>query len=150
MSDLAPFLLARVAEDEERALRAPAGPWRLTEITEGIGLRWYMVEGAPPPAGTSRPDQGADGDPTSVVDIEDESLGRYFERFDPARVLAECAAKRRIVTDHADTTTYVYRDDGSEACGRCGDGTVEAPCQTLLALAQPYADHEDFQEAWRL
>lgn len=139
MSDLAQFLLARVAEDEDRALRAPAGPWRLTEITEGIGLRWYMVEGAPPPAGTSRPDQGADGDPTSVVDVEDESLGRYFERFDPARVLAECEAKRRVVELHPDMLGW---------CQGCAHESH--PCRTLFALAQPYADHEDFQEAWRL
>lgn len=146
MSDLAQFLLARVAEDEERALRAPAGPWRLTEITEGIGLRWYMVEGAPPPAGTSRPDQGADGDPTSVVDVEEESLGRYFERFDPARVLAECEAKRRIVELHSGTAEWCGWTQG-------GDGThadMGDDCDTLIALAQPYADHEDFQEAWRL
>lgn len=146
MSDLAQFLLARVAEDEDRALRAPAGPWRLTEITEGIGLRWYMVEGAPPPAGTSRPDQGADGDPTSVVDVEDESLGRYFERFDPARVLAECEAKRRVVELHSGKAPWCGWTQGGD--GVHGEG--EDACDTLLTLAQPYADHEDFQEAWRL
>lgn len=52
-----------------------------------------------------------------------------WARFSRARVLAEVAAKRAIVEFH--------RADGDQ-------------CGTLLALAQPYADHADFQDAWRV
>jgi hypothetical protein len=38
------------------------------------------------------------------------------------------------------------------ACGTCGsvdDSPVEWPCDTVLALALPYADHPDYREEWR-
>jgi hypothetical protein len=50
----------------------------------------------------------------------------------PARVLAECEAKRRIVELMSDEVEYVvYSDD------------------VLRALALPYADHPDFRPEWR-
>jgi hypothetical protein len=50
----------------------------------------------------------------------------------PARVLAECEAKRRIVELMSDEVEYVvYSDD------------------VLRALAQPYADHPDWREEWQ-
>ena len=89
------------------------------------------------------------------------------------RVLAECEAKRRILEDHG----WTYRDPyeswkGPEYralwgdtrdlkdCTRCGGvshhpnlGEVERrdswPCTTLKALASVYADHPDYDEAWR-
>ena len=72
----------------------------------------------------------------------------------PARVLAECDAKRRIVELHG------RRDD--DTCAECGDGEPDTgpgdrgwfeaahwPCLTLQLLALPYADHPDFQEQWK-
>ena len=53
------------------------------------------------------------------------------ETFNTARVLAECAAKRRIVEHHA---PYAG-----------GSGRP-----TLLLLALPYADHPDYDETWRV
>jgi hypothetical protein len=48
-------------------------------------------------------------------------------RWDPARVLAECAAKRRIVEMYA---------------GQHGQPYV------LHFLALPYADHPDYRQEW--
>jgi hypothetical protein len=53
--------------------------------------------------------------------------------FDPARVLAECEAKRRIVERTAGLNRYRLKDQ-----------------MTLQDLALPYADHPDFQPEWRL
>lgn len=58
----------------------------------------------------------------------------------PARVLAECEAKRQIVAAHADDHKF------------CGDEVIlepGAPCDTLLTLAAVYADHPDYRDEWR-
>lgn len=56
-------------------------------------------------------------------------------RHDPARVLAEVEAKRRIV-DLCDTETPET-------------GGLPLAIRTLRLLALPYADHPDYDEAWR-
>jgi hypothetical protein len=64
---------------------------------------------------------------------------------DPARVLAECEAKRRIVELHAG-----YRDElsGFWYCDACDRS--HWPCETLMILAQPYSDHPDYLKEWKL
>ena len=77
----------------------------------------------------------------------------------PARVLAECEAKRLIVAEHQTSTEW---DDGINACTTCQwdidcdapkhdhqRGSGRFPCPTLRFLALPYADHPDYDEAWR-
>lgn len=57
----------------------------------------------------------------------------------PARVLAQCEAVRRIVEEHADVDPCDAHDASFE--------TID--CDTLRALALPYADHPEFREEWR-
>lgn len=64
----------------------------------------------------------------------------------PARVLAECAAKRAIVEVHHEYLAV---------CSHCvelgGAYDREAwPCSTLRALASVHADHPDFDPSWSL
>jgi hypothetical protein len=60
-----------------------------------------------------------------------------------ARVLAECEAKRRIVADYADAISEnLYSEWGQAA--RYGLH------RAITALAQPYADHPEFREEWRV
>jgi hypothetical protein len=79
----------------------------------------------------------------------------------PARFLAECEAKRRIIEAHPLTHDVVAVHSGETpgvACANCAalgrseKDIVEdlGPCDTLLALASIYSDHPDFDEAWRL
>lgn len=72
-----------------------------------------------------------DGDP-----YYDDEAGDYERRFVPARVLAECDAKRRIVEWAKEN------DHGFERPRPVGDVVLE-----LLAL--PYADHSDYQQEWK-
>jgi hypothetical protein len=67
----------------------------------------------------------------------------------PARVLAECEAKRQIIT------RYEYacqQADGHKAWETSDDGwekiagALELCCQSLAAV---YADHPDYREEWR-
>ena len=57
------------------------------------------------------------------------------------------AAMRTVVKMH----DYTDEWGGNGEEWRCQSGNyVAEPCSTLLALAQPYADHADFQDSWRL
>ena len=76
-------------------------------------------------------------------------LGEYY---DPARVLAECEAKRRIVEMHHSTPAPGVDRDGFDLggywCNECDDG-ISWPCPTLRALAAVYAGHPDYRDEWR-
>lgn len=70
------------------------------------------------------------------------------ELIDPARVLADCEAKRRVIDaawgDH-------LRIEGE--WGMCrSKSELEAANdypEAVTALALPYADHQDYREEWR-
>ena len=64
------------------------------------------------------------------------------------RVLAECEAKRRIVTLHGDAHECSTFDHHGEVdnCTWCLDAE---DCSTMLLLASVYADHPDHREEWR-
>jgi hypothetical protein len=61
----------------------------------------------------------------------------HIARWDPARVLAECEAKRRIVELVLDRP---IRDHGDCKC---------ESCWTLRLVALPYADHPDYRAEWK-
>jgi hypothetical protein len=108
---LTEFLLARIAEDEAAAMtahhesmRGYAGPGFIRSIVE-----WR----------------------SQARDVRGREL---IERYTPARVLAECEAKRRIIEQLSDVGwvgSYAVRDF------------------VLEQLTLPYADHPDFREEWR-
>jgi len=79
MADLVTFLLNRLADDEGAAKRAGGRGW--TEDEEGCCV-----------------DLG--GDRGESVETHAVIYAPHIARWDPARVLAECAAKRRIIEEH--------------------------------------------------
>ena len=71
----------------------------------------------------------------------------HITRWDPARVLAEVGAKRRIVDAHTPTSGGL--------CPTCWEGAewggpAASPCPTLRLLAQPYAGRDGWREEWRV
>lgn len=110
---LAAFLLEQIAEDERVAREATAGPW-----VERYDTAW----GPGPNDMVIRPDD--------AIGVEDL---RHVIRHDPARVLADCEAKRRIVI-HA------------EMAG--GHGAQLALQHVLRFLALPYADRPGYDPEW--
>jgi len=63
---------------------------------------------------------------------------------DPARVLREVEAKRRILERHRDCGSGVgYCDDG----GHGSDGE-DPGCAEMEDLAAPYSDHPDYDPSW--
>ncbi|MCU1677719.1 MAG: hypothetical protein JWM93_2477 [Frankiales bacterium] len=113
------FLEARLRDDQAAAEAATPGPW---VYDEGLGDSWIVA---------------ADG--SSVADFCDNRGhnvdAAHAARFDPARVLAECAAKRRIIEG------YKYLDTDP-------DLRMHAWTFALRCLAQPYADHPDYRQEW--
>lgn len=125
---IAEFLLARIAEDEEAATAATGKTWRVDDETYPMAIQVAdshrdVVSG------------GRWGGEGNV--FEDGADAHHIARHDPARVLAECEAKRRIVERHL--------------ANRLASDEVEFETELVLrALASVYADHPDFREEWRL
>jgi hypothetical protein len=92
MDDLVAFLRARLDEDEAVARAATDGPWSPWEGRElrGLGDLIHPVRTPGQMAGSRATIVTA-----SWLDAE------HIARHNPARVLAEVAAKRRIVEDYA-------------------------------------------------
>lgn len=132
MDDLVAFLRARLNEDERAAQSAasvcgchPEAPsWSFDdEATDG---RIVLVD-EPHPRTRRKIGRRWNGS------YEGLFMAQHVVRHDPARVLREVAAKRRIVDRYAWLREH----------GDTGDAAWVLP---LLAL--PYADHPDYRPEW--
>ena len=130
--DLAAFLLDRILEAEAVAREATPGPWR--------SIQWRSdADDEPTVYGV---DAGPRADePVPVVPRSAErKAGRNADHIalhDPALVLAECAALRRVVEIH------------QQAARVAGEGLAFPTRAVLHALALPYAAHPDYDSSWR-
>jgi hypothetical protein len=119
------FLLARIAEDKRIAVDA---------ATAAGGEDW-PVDGPP------------------AAEAGSQAAAEYVSRHDPGRVLAECAAKRRMVLAcreaGPDLTFLGRRPAGMADFPLTPHGTHELAALTLALLALPYAAHHDYREEWR-
>ncbi len=73
--------------------------------------------------------------------------GAHIARHDPARVLREVEAKRRMLAAHP--IEYSRVSDFTD-CAACMDvDTYDAyPCLTVRLLALPFADHPEYRAEW--
>ena len=134
---LTDFLLARIAEDETVARAATPGPW----VVRSLG--YVAGGGATSLFGTDVHDAPADHEPDA----------EHIARHDPARVLAECEAKRRIV-EHADAFADCEVHPGRKSETDCDECIAAWRINMndewyLRFLALPYADHPDYREEWK-
>jgi hypothetical protein len=120
VNELTDFLLARIAEDEANvaAILRQDPNWE----ADGDGV-------------FDRPDR-------RIAYVRGDYAATHIAHWDPARVLAECEAKRRVVELHRTDAT----DPEVIVCAVCLYGP---PCETLRLLALPYADHPDYRPEWR-
>jgi len=150
---LTEFLLARIAEDEAAALAASPPPWSYPGIDSVAGGTLYDA--------TRRIvdvvyEQESDHNGTIVRHLlvpEADANGFHIARHDPARVLAECEAKRRIV-EWCSERDRVYigtlaTDIPREKDFVPGALVHQTDAVMLRFLALPYADHVQYQEEWR-
>lgn len=100
---------------------------------------------------TARLDERADlvksVDPDAIdfaANIGSEPINLILGANDPAWMLADIDAKRRIIelweeaADHRRQSSDAYADE------------FDALTEVIQFLALPYADHEEFQEEWRV
>lgn len=159
MHDLIAFLRARLDEDEQAARQFDwYDPTRPTDLQKALG----MCRPVPP------------------ATWELEPSGEYITVYiDPGRVLAECAAKRRLIGEYERALRATERNDiaaaelaadieHQERTGEwqgAGHADVRSRAirreadyldamrpilrQLCLSVAAVYADHPDYREEWR-
>lgn len=141
VTDIVEFLRARLDEEEQGALAANVKQDDPEWKTGHVALshpRSFRVRSAL----DSRPiamcaDVAGDDDADTTGIVDGEAAADHIARWDPARVLAEVEAKRRIVTAHGEPMEW---------CGSCEQ---RQPCETLTLLALPYSDHPDYDPEWK-
>lgn len=129
MTTLTEFLLARIAEDEAAARAVPPLDHNYDMGGRRQDERFTFGRSLP---------SSADGMGNWSKHRDSPTTRAHFERWHPARILADCEAKRRIVEmwvaradDHPVTTAH-----------RTGLGLA------IKALASVYADHPDYNPTW--
>jgi hypothetical protein len=115
MNDLTEWLRKQLDEDEQAAVAASPGPWKTNAEHDEI----HAVDGITVAEGFAL----SSNQLRATVD--------HIVRWDPARVLAEVDAKRRLIDEAIRLMSY--------------DGEFEF----LELLALPYADRPGYQESWR-
>jgi hypothetical protein len=140
---LAAFLEARLAEDEAVAWFDPNGGsaprWVRGDVIPGADQQVIVAVGARPSGREWR---------TSVAIASTDNVQRII-RHDPARVLADVAAKRKILAEHGPRVIRPVVDIYDDECETChGSEPGEYPCITLKILASIYGEHPDFDPAW--
>jgi hypothetical protein len=128
---LTEFLLARIDEDERIARSFDTDPVRIYQNRRGLPLnldrgelrvKWYEL-----------------------------LQGRQY-REAKTRVVAECAAKRRIVAVCDEDLRAAGLGDGGSGVAlgdEPGGDDRPATWHVLTALALPYGAHPDFRDEWR-
>jgi hypothetical protein len=131
---LTEFLLARITEDEAAAQDCvDSGAWSAFRHEEG--LEWWVTSANFGHVVTT----GYVGNKDSRPNAE------HIARHDPARVLAEAAAKRAIVDE------FVKRRDAPpESMDVAPEvAKISALKFACRALAAVYNDHPDYRQEWK-
>lgn len=140
MDDLVQWLGQQLDVEEQVARESTPGPWRNAPTARhhatASGRSEEAVFAAPPETGaTVVATTGEAVERRHLVDAE------HIARHDPARVLREIDAKRKIIAEHD-----VYSRPLGE---RMDCQSYDFPCTTLRLLALPYADRPGYREEWR-
>jgi hypothetical protein len=179
-ASLADFLLARIAEDEAAARAVTWHPQARANIRalesadhqraritheprqvfaeDGRVIDWDAYAAALGPVEPITEEGYADLLNSGCGEYYGDDEYNHATRWSPARVLAECEAKRRIVQQCLDLVASFGDWDAAAAAGAGGrnlwPGDVSRRERShahaiLDAMALPYADHPDFREEWR-
>lgn len=135
------FLTARWDEDEAVARAASPGTWTYRGVESVSGSTLYDETRS-----IARLDYDQDDDERSVgrsiYEAEADANGAHIARHDPARVLADIAAKRAILEE-------LVREEAANFGDQFLDGLCSGLERSARLLAQPYAEHPDYDESWK-
>lgn len=147
---LVEFILARLDEDERVALAATPSPWRIDPRDPNVILEPFPIDSVGMAGDRQRnlfTGQISNRRGQSVSDA------RHIARHDPARVLADVAAKRLQIDM---TFRYEATIDGEWGCCHEADSIARGECpatpvdgiRMLRLLALPYAEHPGYRSEW--
>lgn len=147
MTDITAFLAARLDEDEQVARDATPGPWLAdTDYDDEV----YTMSD---PVRTS--EANPDGCDYAVIGYIRGGVGNRTEanmvhiaHHDPARVLAEVTAKRRILERHG-SFDFWPGPDGDADETLCDGCHKPWPCPDLRDAVAPFAAQPGYNESWR-
>lgn len=159
---LTEFLLARIAEDDATARAAidpdrPGTHWQwvtsetdtpvktgdLAEAQDYQSVSLRTVEEYPTMSGVGPL-------PAFVIAHTEEvaAAGDHIAQWDPARVLAECEAKRRLIAE--DETTFPRSGLVERVIGPTAEMLHrETMTEVFRIMALPYVDHPDYLPDWK-
>ena len=138
------FLRDRWADEEAVARAATPGPWHFIHTDDGYAMSLIAI-------GTVADSSDANtfvaatllqtGNPAISHRGErwDEDAA-HIARWDPARVLAEVDAKRRILAEH---------DIAHDPCDAHDADNYSIDCDTVRLLALPHASHPEYRQEWK-
>lgn len=151
MDDLITWLRSQLDDDEQIANAAArdagepvwsAGDEFLSESVTTAETRSYIASG-----------------PYAGLNWE---IRQHIAEYDPARVLREVEAKRRLVELHQPANPDAVPCEGYAGwpdkpwfyCATCGSGEpneypITWPCETIKLVALPYADRPGYLDTWR-
>lgn len=140
VDELITWLRAQLDDDERVARVATAGPWRHNPEMQWRkpGTTWFEEAVFAGPFGKDAICIAGTGEPDDAQSMDDAN---HIARWDPARVLAEIEAKRRILDKHARVL------EGDNWAWFAGSESESEWYVRILAL--PYAGREGWREEWR-
>jgi hypothetical protein len=138
---LTEFIEARLAEDEAAA-KGPPG-WKLEH--------WTAIKYADKDSGRN---WRVDAEPRCIVDAVAREDAEFITRHDPARVLREVEAMRKITAELETAQRELpaagsFRDDPHDPAISFEHGEHAGLLIAARALASIWSDHADFAEAVR-
>ena len=158
MTDLVTWLRAQIDANEQGARAASPGGWTYGDVDSIAGGSLYDESRM---IGSLHYEQPTDHDGRIVrhlLEHEADANGRHIAVHDPARVLHQVAAMRKIVDLHRSWADEPYRHPHAERyCQTCSDddiswwtdsGSPEWPCPTLRLLTTVYADRDGYRPEW--
>ena len=144
MTDLIAFLNARLDEDEAAAEACPLENWYANGPTPGSGyigpFDWYLGGRVDAHSGKLLA-KGID-----VHDPEHHCLV-HAARHDPARVLREVEAKRKLL-ELAFDADQTDRTLNAEVAREVPPGELTTGEEILRVMAAVYSDHPDYRQEW--
>lgn len=129
MTSLVEFLTARLNDDEKVATAAFISH-------ESDTASWFVRDTEVFAENPVHPTPVAKSWPGEVA---------HIARHDPARVLREVKAKRRILDDYEITLSALPHSDDPRGTTHAAADAFWAACS---ALADVYSDHPDYREKW--
>jgi hypothetical protein len=153
MDDLAQWLRAQIDEDERIALKSvEQAIVNLAGADAASVANWHVVERTATGTFVATRDQW--DRVAEIVPTYGGAHAEHIAEWDPARVLREVDAKRRMI---GEVLKYEAKIDGEWGCCHEVDEIAAGECPeiqpqdvtALRLLAAVYADRLGYQEAWR-